>query len=514
LSPIALWSAVAVMGPMTAAVVSLGGGWRTIRASLALGSLTSLAGAGGLVLAVWDDGVGRHLLGGWGRPLGIELYVDGLAVVMLGMTAVVGTAVSFYATSYFGDAADPRVQQSPAARGARFFAPLWLLLWTSLNGLFLSGDLFNMYVMLEILGLSAAALVTLAVTPKATQAGMRYLVISLVGSMLFLLGVALLYIGYGTLSLETLAAAEPASGASGGLAIWALAVMTAGLAAKTALFPLHAWLPPAHAGAPAPGSAILSALVVKGSFFIIVRLWLFVFGLTVPGTGAGGALLVLGLLGAGAIVWGSLLALRQVSLKRLIAYSTVAQLGYLFVMFPLLPEVGAGVEGSSGPHAWNADAWGGGIYHALSHALAKAAMFLAAGSMSYAVADDAIDSISGVAHRLPMSFLAFGLGGLSLAGIPPSGGFSAKWLLLTAGLASGQWFWVAVIAVGGLLTLAYVLMVARYALEVKATPEGFRDVPRRMEWAAIVLAIGAMLLGLRGVEILELLSIGGLGPWR
>jgi len=199
-----------------------------------------------------------------------------------------------------------------------------------------------------------------------------------------------------------------------------------------------------------------------------------------------------------------------VSLKRLIAYSTVAQLGYLFVMFPLLPELGNPGDGTE----WNADAWNGGIYHALSHALAKAAMFLAAGSMSYAVADDAIESISGVAHRLPMSFLAFGLGGLSLAGVPPSGGFVAKWLLLTAAIESAQWFWVGVVAVGGLLTLAYVLMVARYALEVRVEPEGFRAVPRRMEWAAMGLAVGAVILGLRAVEVLEVLSVGAGQPWR
>ncbi len=498
-----LWSTLAVMGPLVAALLSLGGGRRSIRLGLGLGSATALTSSLGLYLTVMDQGVVRHALGGWGRPLGIELHLDGLATLMVAMTAVVGSAVSLYAISYFGDAADPRVRQSPAGRGARFFAPLWLFLWSSLNGVFLSGDLFNLYVMLEILGLAAAAIVTLAVTGKATQAGMRYLLISLTGSMLFLLGVALLYLGYGTLSLEELASMEP----SGPLAAWALAAMTAGLAAKTALFPLHAWLPPAHAGAPAPGSALLSALVVKASFYIIIRLWFYVYGLGVPGAETERALLIMGLLGAGAILWGSILALRQVSLKRLIAYSTVAQLGYLFVMFPLLPELGA-------PEIWNANAWNGGMVHALSHALAKAAMFLAAGSMSYAVADDAIDSISGVAHRLPMSFLAFGLGGLSLAGIPPSGGFAAKWLLLTAALESGQWVWAGLIAVGGLLTLAYVLMVARFALQVKESPEEFRNVPRRMEWAAMILAGLAVLLGLRAVEILELLAIGGIGPWR
>ncbi|MEX2466609.1 MAG: proton-conducting transporter membrane subunit [Gemmatimonadota bacterium] len=502
---IELWSTLLVVAPLVGAMLSLIGGRRSILAGLALGSAGSLTGAGGAWFTVHTDGVVRHLLGGWGRPLGIELYVDGLSVVFLSLTAVIATAVSVYSSVYFGAIAPPGGGDAPGARGARYFAPLSLFLWAALNGVFLSGDLFNLYVMLEIVGLSATALVTLAVTAKATEAGMRYLLVSLSGSMLFLLGVAILYMGHGTLSLEGIAALRPA----GPSAAAALAIMTVGLAAKTALFPLHAWLPPAHAAAPAPASAILSALVVKASFYVIVRLWLFVYGLTLPDTGAEQAFLLLGALGAAAIVWGSVLALRQVSLKRLIAYSTVAQLGYLFVMFPLLTRPGQDAPGG----AWSLDAWSGGLYHALSHGLAKAAMFLAAGNMTYAVADDAIESISGVARRLPMSLLAFGLAGLSLAGVPPSGGFLAKWLLLGAALERGQWVWVAVIAIGGLLTVAYVLKVARQAFEAPEHSETFRSVPRRMEWTALTLALLAVLLGVRAVEILELLLVGGTGPW-
>jgi multicomponent Na+:H+ antiporter subunit D len=493
---IEFWTVAAIFGPLVSALLALNGRAAYIRTALGLGSVVSLVSACALWWEVRSGGAGRHLLGGWGQPLGIELWVDGLSVVMLAVTAVVGSAVSLYATAYFGDLSTITEHRSPAGRAARYFTPLWLLLWTALNGIFLSGDLFNLYVLIEILGIAAAAVVTLAVTAQATAAAMRYLVISLLGSMLFLLGIALLYIGYGTLSLEGLAALEP----SGPLAALALVAMTLGLAAKTALFPFHAWLPPAHAGAPAPGSALLSALVVKGSFIILVRLWVHVF--------AGwdqAALVVLGVMGGAAILWGSVLALRQTSLKRLIAYSTVAQLGYLFVMFPLL---------MGGPGGWSVDAWNGGIYHALSHALAKAAMFLAAGSMSYAVARDAISSIGGVARRLPMSFVAFGIGGLSLAGIPPSGGFVAKWLLLRAALEQEAWIWAVVIAGGGLLTVAYVLLVAGHALKGREEKGDFRPVPRRMEWAALILAIGAILLGVRAVETLELLAQGGVAPWR
>jgi len=484
------WMTLVVLGPLVASMVALAGTPRTLRLGLALGVGSVLVGVGGLWLTFGGgDPVLRNPLGGWGAPLGIDLRLDGLALVMLTMTALVGAAISLYSTAYFGDISFLPLRDSPAGRGARFFAPLWLLLWSALNGIYLSGDLFNLYVLIEILGLGAAALVTLAVTPKATVAGMRYLLVSLVGSLAFLMGVALLYVVAGTLSLELLAE----EGLQGPLPAAALALMTVGMAAKTALFPLHAWLPPAHAAAPAPGSAVLSALVVKGSFYIIVRLWVDVYGV-----GPGPAVFVLGLLGAGAILWGSILALRQRSLKRLVAYSTVAQLGYLFVMFPLL------VSGDGG--GWNVDAWTGGFYHALSHGVAKAAMFLAAGSMSYAVARDDLSAISGIAHRLPMTFLAFGLGGLSLAGIPPSGGFVAKWLLLRAALADGGWGWALLLTLGGLLTLAYVLMVLRYAIDRTDPPTTFRPVPRRMEWTAMGLALLSVLLGFRAAEITELLA--------
>lgn len=490
------WTAAAVLGPLVAALVALDGRASLVRAGLALGSLASAAGAAGLWAHVVGHGPARQSLGGWGQPLGIELVVDGSSVAFVAVTALVGAAISLYSSAYFGDLSHLSLRESPAGRGARFFAPLWLLVWSALNGIFLSGDVFNLYVGLEILGLAAAAIVTLAVTSQATVAGMRYLVVSLVGSLLYLLGVVLLYIEHGTLSLAGLAAGAP----GGALSVAALAVMSAGLAAKSALFPFHAWLPPAHAGAPAPGSALLSALVVKGSFFVLLRLWSGVLG-----GGAPGGLLVLGLLGGAAILWGSGLALRQRSLKRLIAYSTVAQLGYLFVMFPLLVP-------ASGER--NQDAWVGGLLLALSHALAKAAMFLAAGNMTYAVARDSLRAISGIAHRLPMSFLAFGIGGLGLAGLPPSAGFLGKWLLLRAALEEGRWGWAALIAAGGLLTAAYVLVVLRYALQVRATPAGFRPVPRRMEWSALILALAALVLGVRAAEVVDLLLAGDSGGWE
>jgi multicomponent Na+:H+ antiporter subunit D len=483
-----------VVLPLAGAVVVAVAGARS--AGPVMGALVVLipALAWGVARRVLEDGPRRHPLGGWGAPLGIELYVDGLSAVLLAMTAVVGAAISLHARAYF------------SRGGERAFWPLWLFVWAGLNGVFVSDDVFNMYVTLELLGLGAVALVALAGSRESSVAAMRYLLVSMAGSLLFLLGVAVLYAAAGTLSLERL----------GGLDLpppvvaTALAAMTVGMMAKTAIFPLHAWLPPAHASAPAPASAILSGLVVKGSFYVVLRLWL---GLA-PGQGPGGwapggAVVGLGVLGAGAVLWGSALALRQASAKRLVAYSTVAQLGYLFVFLPLLVDAAG---------EWSRTAWQGGIYQAVSHGLAKAAMFLAVGTMAYAVGSDRIRAFAGLAHRMPVTFAAFGLAGLSLVGLPPSGGFIAKWLLLHAALAAGAWGWALVLIAGSMMAAGYVFLILRSAFEWTTDPEldaaaleqrsPERLVPLRLEWPALALALAAAALGVWAAEPIRLLDVG------
>jgi formate hydrogenlyase subunit 3/multisubunit Na+/H+ antiporter MnhD subunit len=255
------------------------------------------------------QGMIQMAVGGWRAPLGIQLYADGLSVAMLGISAVVIGSITFYARSYFsGEAA------------SRHFWPLWMFLWGALNALFLSRDIFNLYVTLELLSLSAVALVALSPTADALSAAMRYLLVSLTGSLNYLMGVALLYAANGTLSIDMVAAAGPLSPSLS----TAFALMAAGLIMKSALFPMHFWLAPAHANAPAPVSAVLSALVVKASFYLLVRLWLTIFGPFINPS----ATQLLGMLGALAIIWGSVQALQAKRLKLLVAYSTVAQIGY------------------------------------------------------------------------------------------------------------------------------------------------------------------------------------------
>ncbi len=444
----------------------------------------------GLAREVSQQGPLRYDVGGWRAPLGIELYADGLTLVMLLMTLIVGLATSVYATGYFavGDPAE-------SAGGAKhrqpstLFWPLWLFLCAALNALFLSADMFNFYVTLELLGLASVALVALSGTSLALTAGLRYLFVALLGSLTYLLGVALLYAAYGTLDVALLSVKVT----PGPIAWAALALMTAGLLLKTALFPLHFWLPQAHANAPAPVSAVLSALVVKASFYLIVRLWVDVFPAVLTPTAGH----LFGALGIAAIFWGSLQALRQERLKLLVAYSTVAQLGYLFLMFPLLKTVGGDVN-----------AWAGGIYFALAHACAKAAMFLAAGIIMQAIGHDRIGHLQGISHHLPLTVLAFALAGISLMGLPPSGGFVAKWLLLTASLQQGQWWIAGVLLTGGLLAAGYVFRVIKPALAAPSTSCVVEHVPQRMQWAALALALVALVLGVTASQPLSLLQIG------
>jgi formate hydrogenlyase subunit 3/multisubunit Na+/H+ antiporter MnhD subunit len=315
---------------------------------------------------------------------------------------------------------------------------------------------------------------------ETLRSALRYLVYALLGSVFYLLGAVLLYGGYGTLDIPLLAAQirpGPVSWAAAGL-------MTAGLLAKTALFPLHLWLPPAHAGAPAAASAVLSALVVKGSWFLVVRLWFDV----MPGLITLPAAQLLGALGAGAILFGSLVALRQARLKLLIAYSTLAQIGYLFLMFPLAFDVAAGRIAHGG-------ALDGGLLQAVAHATAKAAMFMAAGSLYAALGHDRIAGLAGVARALPISVLAFALGGIALMGVVPSGAYLAKKLLLEAADGTGQAWLAFVLQAGGVLTSSYVVLVLAWALRRADTPVVPRaTVPRLPQFAALALALCSLLL--------------------
>ena len=433
-----------------------------------------------LIAEVWRSGATTVLRLAGPANLEVVLIADGLGTAMVVMTSVTGGFVSAFAVvDHLHD---------PTARH-RAYWPVWLTLWGCLHLLFLAGDLLTVYLMFEAVGVAGVALVVLGGDRRTVLAGTRYLYAELVATTTVLIGIAVVWHQTGTLVLAELGPALTASPSGW----WALGMITAGLLIKVPLAPLHFWLPAAHALAPSAVSPVLSAVVVKSAFVVLVRLWF----LTVPTLVTRGAAQLLGWLGVVAIAWGSLAALRAIEVKRLIAYSTVAQLGFLFLLPPLF-------EGGAG------DAWSGGILYAIAHAFAKAAMLMAAAVLVEDARRPQIVALTGAATRRPVAVFAIGVAALSLVGLPPSGGFVAQWYLLVASFETGQWWWLAPIVVGSLMTAAYLMRLLKPAL---AAPEdgstaSMSTTGDGREWIALALAATTVVLGLRPTELLELIGVG------
>lgn len=494
------WSALlpaTVLTPLGFAVViaALGGSAdRAARVVGAIGATVTAALALAVTYGVREAGtVVTHELAGWPAPLGITVRADGLAAVLLGLSAIVGLVTSYYA------AAGTRATETP-----RHFWALWFLAWSGLHTVVIAGDLFNTYVGLEVLGLAAVGMVALG-GPTSWSAALRYVFVAVAGSLCFLLAVAIVYARTDTLDIvlagQRIHDSAVASGgpAAAGPELVALALATVGMALKTALFPVHGWLPPAHADAPAAVSPLLSALVVKASFVVLVRMWFQVIG------GHRGLAVLLAVLACAAIGWGGLMALRESRLKRLVAYSTVAQIGYLFLLFPLTTF--APTEPA------RALAWMGVLAMVVAHAVAKAALFLAAGSVKLGLGDDDLAGLEGAARQFPMVAMTVGVSAVSLAGLPITLGFAAKWQLAASAIGSGQWWVVAVLVLGGLLAAGYLLRPIAAMLrgsdaheqELPPTPA---DVPRAQQVLPLLLAVGVVVLGLQAGAVMDLAMIG------
>lgn len=470
MSPEVAW---AITVPLVGAILCLGarrGAGRWVAGLTAAGAL----GASAVVARnVFAGRPLRHFVGGWGASLGIDLHADGVAALMLAAVGVVGAVITAQS-----------IRDLPTSARSESFFSLWFFAWAALNALVLSADVFNLYVTLELTTLAAVALIAASGDREALRAGLRYLLIALPGSLAYLLGVAILYGAYATLDLATLGARLTPSSTTAA----ALALMAVGLCLKAALFPLHAWLPPAYVGARPDVSALLSALIGKGPFYVLLRLWLEV----VPVEHGHRVGLLLGVLGAAGVIWGAVLALKQQRLRALVAYSSIGQIGYLFLLFPL----------------GSAQALSGALYLAASHAAAAASMFLATGTIHRTLGHDRVDELNGLAHHLPVTFFSLALAGVSLMGMPPSGGFVAKWLLVRASIEARQWWLTAVILAGGLLAAAYVFRVLRGAFLPLPREAHLHSIPRGAEIAALVLALIALLLGVAPAAPLALLDVG------
>jgi len=378
-----------------------------------------------LVREVWTGGVVSYAVGGFTLPYGIELVVDGLSVSVVALISAISLGVLAYARH--------------AGPHENTFYSQFCLLVTGLTGMTVTGDVFNLYVFLEITGLAAYGLVASGREASAAVAALKYLIIGTVGASLYLLGVGYVLAGTGTLNMADLASKLGTQlPYDSTLVVTAFGLMVGGLSVKVALFPLHTWQPDAYANSPDSVSAFISALVSTVSAYALARLLFSVFTVefleAVPA--ARWALLAVASV---SIVAGSALAVSQSSVQRMLAYSSVSQFGLViagFVVATPLAVVGATV-------------------HLVGHAVMKGGLFAATGVIERETGATTIGGYAGMGSRVPVAAGAFTVLALGMVGVPPAIGFVGKWYILVGAVEAGVWPVVAVLLASTLLTLAY-----------------------------------------------------------
>jgi formate hydrogenlyase subunit 3/multisubunit Na+/H+ antiporter MnhD subunit len=359
---------------------------------------------------------------------------------------------------------------------AVLFYPLSSFLALGFVVIYLSQDIFNNFVGLEIVGLSAVALSALQKSFKSIHSALVYLFATLVASGFYLLGVAIIYAKYSLLDIASLQ--QVVQNDVGTLV--AFGSMVIAFLIKTALFPFSFWLPKAHANALSPVSALLSALVIKTTFYLLYLYssTLFSFAINIH--------TLLGILGIIAIFYGGMKAFLSTNLKILIAYSTISQVGYLMVVFSL-----------GHPYAFY-----GMVFVLLSHAFAKAGLFLAAGVIVHKAKSKSIEMLQGYASITPIAVFAIGLSSVSLIGLPPSLGFVSKWYYLQSTFESSSWIFFGAILVGGILSALYLfkilILFLDKPLEATQTAQSSKEKLSLsvLQWSAFSLSFFSVFLGL------------------
>ena len=373
---------------------------------------------------VWLYKVIVFRVGGWAFPLGICLLADGLSAFLLVTVNLISFIVLIYSVSYMRN-----------YTGRWKFYSLFMLMLAGLNGVIISGDLFNLYVYLEIASICGYILVAFGLEPEHLEASFKYAIMGTLASIFILLGICLLY-GY-TSTLNMSGIALVLSRAPQGFLIGFVSVLfLAGFGLKSALVPFHAWLPDAHSSAPTPVSALLSGVFIKTlGVYAILRLFFNVLGVTDK------VLEVLIVLGIISMVVGALLAISQNDIKRMLAYSTISQIGYIIFAFAIGTPL----------------AILGGVFHLFNHACAKSLLFLNAGSIEYATCRRELDKLGALNSKLPFTSNANLIGAMSISGIPPFAGFWSKLIIIIAAIQAGYiWFSAAAILVS-IITLIYYL---------------------------------------------------------
>ncbi len=433
----------------------------------------ALAMAVALLIKVLDQGTISYMLGGWAAPWGIEYCVDELSAFVLVIVAGIASVVMPFAHASVS-------HEIPAERHRLFYAA-YLLTLAGLLGMTITGDAFNAFVFMEISSLSGYVLISLGRDRRALYASFQYLVLGTIGATFFVIGVGLLYMVTGTLNMADIST-RLTDLYDSRVTVAAFAFLVVGLSLKLALFPLHLWLPNAYTYAPSMVSALLAATATKVGVYLLLRFIFTVFGVdfgfdVLP---AGDILMVLALVAA---ITGSLVAIFQPNIKRMLAYSSVAQIGYIVLGISFASTLGVT----------------GGIVHLFNHALMKGALFMALGCVVFRIGSATIHDLAGLGKRMPLTMAAIVVAGLSLIGVPGTVGFISKWYLVLAALEQGLWPIAVIVLFTSLLAVVYVWRLVEAAYFVKdddAAAAELNEAPWSMVAATWVLAGACIVFGL------------------
>ena len=396
-------------------------------------SWAALAIALTLLWQVMSGGPISYPIGGWAPPWGIEYRLDALGGFVLVIVAAIGAVVIVFARrSIAHEVADDRQY---------LFYALYLLCLTGMLGIVITGDVFNLFVFLEIFSLAAYAMVALGRDRRALTAAFQYLVMGTIGATFYVIGIGLLYMMTGTLNMADLAQRLPQVAETRTILV-ALAFLTVGMSLKLALFPLHLWLPNAYCYAPSMVTAFLAATATKVGAYVLLRIFFTVFGAAYvfEAMPVGKILMTLAIL---AMFAASTVAIFQNDVKRMLAYSSVAQIGYIVLGISF-----ASVTGLTG-----------GIVHLFNHAVTKGALFLVLGCVFLRLGSVRLDDMAGLGRAMPLTMAAFVVGGLSLIGLPLTVGFISKWYLILAAFEAGWWPVAVLVVASSLLAVVYVWRV-------------------------------------------------------
>ena len=445
-------------------------------------SIFCFYGATELVSNSMHGSVPDYRLGGWPAPWGIVYQITPVNALITLLVSLIFTIVSLYSRHSIA-------HEIGAGRKDIFYC-LMLLLLSGLLGITVTNDLFNIFVFLEISALASYALVAMNKGGLAALAAFRYLIIGSVGATLFLLGIGYIYTLTGTLNLDDITQRLATMDANR-TSFAAFALIGISLMLKTALFPLHQWLPNAYTHSLSTVSALLAGTSTKVVLYLLIMLTLRVFGTNLTAAAPFFDTLLLTLAGS-AILVGGFLAIRQLHAKRLLAYSSIAQIGFL--------TLGVSLMSTSGLTA--------SLIHLFNHSIIKVGLFLALGCLIYRVGSGNMDKLEGLARKMPWTGAAIVLGGLSLIGIPLTSGFISKWYLVLALLETSQWFLIAVVLLGSLLTVVYVWRLLETIYRPYPHPDSITEAPLVLLIPTWVLVGLNLYLGIQPQGLVEIARTG------